>query len=133
MARPRKIATTETGTTGDTVVVGCKLPQGLHIVAPELGIDLKLHGMHSVYAVAGYGITRGVDASMWAKIEQRFAHAKWLTSQAVFVVGDPQSAADRATEQKKINVGFDSIDPRELSRATGGRIQTDGDPDTGPR
>lgn len=122
----------KTAAAGDTVTIGCKLPTGLHIKHAEMGIDIKLHGKHSPYAHSGYGITRNVDALMWSRVAVAFPDAPWLKSEAVFAVGDPQSAADRATDQKDVRVGFEAIDPNAPGSGVRGMIQPDGAPDNGP-
>lgn len=98
------------------LTIACKLPTGLHIKIPELKIDLKLHGSHSAYEVAGHGMTRGVDAAMWAKIEAHYADAAWLKNGFVFASTSPESAADQAEEREDEKSGFEPIDPDALPR-----------------
>lgn len=114
----------------DTLTIACKLPQGLHIKVPGTKIDIRLHGMHSPYAVAGHGMTRGIKAEDWAKVQEVYAEALWLKNEFVFATTTPESAADKAEEREKVNAGFDPIDPEDPASARGaGAIQPEGDPD----
>lgn len=96
--------------------IACKLPSGLHIKHESLGIDLKLHGSHSPYAVAGHGITRGVPVDTWNAIKTLHADAAWLQNEVVFATTDPESAADKAEEREEARAGFEPIDPEKLPR-----------------
>lgn len=96
--------------------IACKLPSGLHIKHHDLGIDLKLHGSHSPYAVAGHGITRGVPVDVWNAIKTVYADAAWLKNEVVFATTDPESAADKAEEREDVKAGFEPIDPDNLPR-----------------
>lgn len=119
--------------TGDTVTVACKLPQGLHIKLPEYKIDLKLHGAMSPFAIGGHGMTQGVNAATWAIIEEVFKEAKWLTSEAVFSMNKAQDASDKAVDQKDHRIGFEPIDPKDPNSGLPGnmRIQAEGGEDLG--
>lgn len=114
----------------DTLTVACKIPNGLHIMVPGTKIDIKLHGSHSAFAVGGHGMTRGVNAQEWAKIEEFFAGAKWLKNELVFAMKTPESAADKAEEREEVTTGFEPVDPDAPNRILGAaRIQPDGAPD----
>ena len=114
----------------DTLTVACKIPNGLHIMVPGTKIDIKLHGAHSPFAVGGHGMTRGVNAQEWAKVEEFFSAAKWLKNELVFAMKSPESAADRAEDQRENVTGFEPVDPDEPNKIIGARgIQPDGAPD----
>lgn len=117
---------------GDFVSVACKLPQGLHIKHEAEGIDVKLHGCASAFAVAGHGMTQ-VNAAQWAKIETVFAGAKWLKSEAVFAMNKPEDASDKAADLKDERRGFEQIDPKDPNAGLPAsmRIQQDGAEDKG--
>ena len=121
---------------GDTVTIACKLPQGLHIQIPEQGIDIKLHGSASPFAIGGHGMTQGVNAAHWAAVEAHPVHgqSKWLASEAVFSMNKPQDASDKAVDRKDVRVGFEPIDPKDPSNGLPQhmRIQADGEGDPGP-
>lgn len=113
------------------VTVACKLPQGLDIPLPD-GRRVKLNGRASAFNVADHGMTQVSEAD-WAGVLTLYSQAKWLTSEAVFALKDPSSAADKATERQGVDAGFDPIDPRNPSAGVpvGINIQVDGAPDAG--
>ena len=121
---------------GDTLTIACKLPQGLHIKIPEQGIDIRLHGSMSPYAIGGHGMTQGVNAAQWAAVEAHpvIGESKWLKNEAVFAMNKPQDASDKAVERKDVRLGFEPIDPKDPSNGLPQhmRIQADGGEDFGP-
>lgn len=121
MAREKRSAT--------VVTLACKLPQGLHIhLKNDDGIvqkTIKLHGMHSPYAIAGYGLTQGVSVADWEAIQKQHADAAWLVNGFVFANSDGDSLASEADERKNERTGFEAVNPRELP----GNIQVEGSND----
>lgn len=121
---------------GDTLTIACKLPQGLHIKIPEQGIDIKLHGSMSPYAIGGHGMTQGINAAQWAAVEAHpvLGESRWLKNEVVFAMNKPQDASDKATERKDVRAGFEPIDPKDPSNGLPQhmRIQVDGSDDKGP-
>jgi hypothetical protein len=117
----------------DVVTVACKLPSGLHIISHEHGIDIKLHGAGSPFAIGGHGMTQGIPADKWALVEEVYKDAKWLTSEAVFAMNKPQDASDKATDRKDERVGFEGINPNDPNSGLprNMRIQVDGADDLG--
>jgi hypothetical protein len=117
------------------VTVACKLPQGLHIVIPDQKIDVRLHGTHSPYAVAGFGLTE-VKADVWAAIEAFYsthAGARWLHNGTVFAQVKHESAAAAAKENVKHDAGFEAVDPNNPNKAANASamIQVEGSRDPG--
>lgn len=112
----------KTARSAKTVTIACKLPQGLHIHLPGQKEPVKLHGAHSPYAIAGHGMTAGVPVETWEAIKTLHADAKWLANDFVFANGDPQDAADEATERQGEKSGFEPIDPNS---APGGITKAD--------
>ena len=117
---------------GEFVTVACKLPQGLHLHHEEHGLDVKLHGSASPYALGGHGMTQ-VKADQWAKIEAVYKDARWLKSEAVFSMNKPEDANDKAAEMQDVRRGFEPIDPRDPNAGLPAsmRIQADGGEDKG--
>lgn len=122
--------------TGDTLTIACKLPQGLRIVIPEQNIDIKLHGAMSPYAIGGHGMTQGVNAAQWAAVEAHPVHgqSRWLKNEVVFAMNKPEDASAKAAERQEVRAGFEPIDPKDPSNGLPGhmRIQAEGDGDKGP-
>lgn len=121
---------------GDTLTIACKLPQGLRIMIPEQNIDIKLHGAMSPYAIGGHGMTQGINAAEWAAVEAHPVHgqSKWLKNEVVFAMNKPQDASDKAIDRQDVRAGFEPIDPKDPSNGLPGhmRIQADGGSDMGP-
>lgn len=113
------------------VTVACKLPQGLLIPLPD-GRSVKLNGRASPFAIAEHGMTQ-VSEGDWATIQATYPGAKWLTSEAVFALKDPESAADKAAERRNEDAGFDPIDPNNPNNGLGigAKIQKEGGEDLG--
>lgn len=95
--------------TAEMLTIACKLPQGLRIKLED-DTEIKLHGMHSPFAMAGHGMT-DVKASTWAAVEKQYAEAPWLVNELVFAVGDRDSAVDKAEDNKDNKSGFEPVDP----------------------
>lgn len=98
-----------------TVTIACKLPQGLRI---RLGDDehspeLVLQGSNSPWAVAGYGLTQGVDVDTWEAIKVKYANAPWLANGFVFANGDHDSVVEQATDEAERRAGFEAVDPAQ--------------------
>lgn len=112
-----------------TVRVACRLPHGIIV---KLGNEaVKLHGLHSPYAVAGHGMT-DVPTDVWDAIVMAYGERKFIKNGYVFAL-DADSARDKAIERKDVNAGFNPIDPRN-PQGVGGigvEIQPNGAPDRG--
>lgn len=104
-----------------TVTIACKLPQGLR-VRLENGPEVHFHGANSPWAVAGYGLTQGVDVDTWEAVKAQYAEATWLVNGFVFANGDHDSVVDQATDEKDRQAGFEAIDPKQMP----GNIQVEG-------
>jgi len=117
--------------TSGFVTVACKLPQGLIIPLPDER-SIKLHGRASPFAVAEHGMTQVTEAD-WATVLAMYAGAKWLTSEAVFALKEPESAAAKASERQGVDAGFDPIDPNNPNNGLGigAKIQAEGGADLG--
>lgn len=130
---------TVTKKAAEFVTVACKIPQGLNVVikddAGEPIINVHLNGPHSAFAVAGHGMTQ-VRAEVWQQIVDYYkthSGAKWLHNESVFVMADPESAADKADDRKSLDVGYNPIDPNKPGERarTGVAIQVEGAKDPG--
>lgn len=111
-----------------TVTVACKLPQGLR-VRLENGPEVHLHGANSPWAVAGYGLTQGVDADVWEAIKVQHADATWLVNGFVFANGDHDSVVDKATDEAERRAGFEAVDPAQqqgVIQNAGGNVGQEG-------
>lgn len=105
-------------TTGDFVVIGCKLPQGLHLHVDGRAAPIKLNGAHSPFARHGVGLTN-VPADAWALIEKTYADKAFMTRGFVFAQKTQAKAADAAKELKTERNGFEPIDPKNPNTLPG--------------
>ena len=107
MAKTKSTETPETPSS-TTVVVGCKLPNG---VVLEVGTQsIVLNGSNDAKVIGGHGITRGVPADFWAAwLEENgdramvkngfiFAHDKAADTKA-----EAEEKANNATKQEPID------------------------------
>lgn len=96
-------------TSSTTVVMGCKLPNGL--IIEHGGHRFTLKGSNAARIVGGYGLTPGVPkdfAEAWLK-----AHADLSTVKngLVFIQTTEQNAKAAAKERRDVKSGFEPIDP----------------------
>ena len=93
-----------------TVIVGCKLPHGIHA---ELGGKVvTLVGANSSSIIGGFGITREVDKDFidgWLKAE---AKNPIVANGLVFVAGNDREAEKAAAEREKEASGFEGLDQK---------------------
>jgi len=94
-----------------TVIVGCKLPNGLHA---ELGGKVvTLAGSNSSSIIGGFGITRDVDKDFiegWLKAE---AKNPIVANGLVFIAGSEREAEKAVAEREREANGFEGIDPKK--------------------
>lgn len=94
----------------NTGIVACKLPAGLTV--DHKGESVTLNGSRSDGAVAGYGMTKGVDLEWFND---------WLTGPGrdfppvakglIFVAGSEANAAAQANEQADERSGLEGLNP----------------------
>ena len=93
-----------------TVIVGCKLPHGIHA---ELGGKVvTLVGANSSSIIGGFGITREVDKDFidaWLKAE---AKNPIVVNGLVFVAGSEREAEKAIAEREKEVSGFEGLDQK---------------------
>lgn len=101
-------------TTGGTLIVGCKLPNGLHLDLKTKGGErqrVTLNGANSGHIVGGYGLTRNVSAEFimeWLKVNAKHPA---VVNNEIFVHNQLESAEDMARERRDIETGLEPIDP----------------------
>lgn len=93
----------------DTVKIACKLPNGLTIT--HKGINVTLKGANDPNAVAGFGITEGVDLDWiedWAETDGR--DLPFMKAGSIFPIkANDTSAAVR--ERRTLVTGLEPLDP----------------------
>lgn len=96
---------------GNRGVIACKLPNGLAV--EHKGESVLLNGSDHESAVAGYGLTQGVDLDWfndWATGDGR--EFPPVAKGLIFVAPNERFAQDQAREQgDQIKSGLEGIDP----------------------
>lgn len=98
-----------------TVTVGCKLPNGLHMdlrgTGGELNRRVTLNGANKSEVIGGYGITHGVDKEFFEEWKRINADFPPLKKGLIFAHDKPASAAAQAKEQAELKSGFEGMNP----------------------
>lgn len=95
--------------TGDTVIVGCKLPCGLMITLG--GKTVELAGARESNVIGGFGLTYGVDADFFQAWKKTYAELDVVKKELVFAYGDERSTRDMAKEREKERTGLEALNP----------------------
>jgi hypothetical protein len=112
-------------TAGKTVTVYCKLPHGIRYALPDgselrlvgvLGDErspLQVSGMPGRDSVAGFGVTRNVDAEAWTWVKENHGDSAAHKAELIFArdSGDEKSGTAEAKEKSGETTGFEPIDP----------------------
>ena len=96
--------------TDSKVSVACKLPAGL-IIAHD-GKTVQLNGSNHAGAVAGFGITKDVDAAWfdaWAEHSQHPA----VTNGAIFANSGAKVHSEAKEKRNDVKGGFEPLDGEE--------------------
>ncbi len=94
-----------------TVVVGCKLPHGLHLDLN--GKRVTLAGLNSTEIIGGHGITHGVDKDFFDNWMVLNASHPAVKNEFIFAHEQAASVAAKANDHKKELTGFEGIDPNK--------------------
>ena len=79
---------------GKTVVIGCKIPNG--IVLRGAGKQFLINGSNKSSVIGGYGITEDVPADIWEDYAKAHAKSPAIVNELVFAQKDTKSARDAA-------------------------------------
>ena len=130
-------------TTGATVTIACKMPNGVHLdgeepyetTEPVLGGGLRtttmyrrtgkrvtLHGPAApfgqapkVRVVGGYALNENVDADFWNAWREKNKGSTLLTNRVIFALSTTEKVVDKATEQATVVSGLEPLDPNKIS------------------
>ena len=97
-----------------TVIVGCKLPNGLHLDLRDKSGDMKrvtLAGANDSRIVGGYGLTSGVSSEFMTEWFKKNAKHPAVVNSHVFIHSDAASAVSMAKERREVATGLEAIDP----------------------
>jgi hypothetical protein len=115
-------ATMKPSSSGNTYMVGCKLPFGIIMEMGKRGgkenpyRSFKLQGASTSRVIGGFGITEGVPADFYDAWEAAMKGRDMFTNGLVFKVkkGDVASAKDMAKTLIDQRTGLEKLDPRKL-------------------
>lgn len=96
--------------TGKTVVVGCKLPHGLHL--EHKGTRVTLNGTHSSRVLNGHGITH-VDAELFEKWLAEHNDYAPVKAGLIFAHEKEDNTRAEAKEKKNNKSGLEPLDPEK--------------------
>ncbi len=114
----------------ETVLIGCRLPNGIILTHPQTKVQVKISGTSGerlesgVYLPPRACATTEVDAEFWAAWKAAYAGFPPLKNRALFEARNEQEAAAKAKEVQKERTGFEQmpqaavIDGVKLERAT---------------
>ncbi|EMC4337225.1 hypothetical protein VEL91_002649 [Cronobacter sakazakii] len=91
----------------ETIVVGCKLPNGL--VVEQEGYTVTLNGANSSNVVGGYGLTEGVDKGAFEKWLEVHKNQPYVKNELVFAQAKANSAQSKATENASVKSGLEGL------------------------
>ncbi|ELY2788730.1 hypothetical protein SMC59_003189 [Cronobacter sakazakii] len=91
----------------ETIVVGCKLPNGL--VVEQEGYTVTLNGANSSNVVGGYGLTEGVDKDAFEKWMEVHKNQPYVKNELVFAQAKANSAQSKATENASVKSGLEGL------------------------
>ncbi|EOG6131785.1 hypothetical protein ACLF4G_000847 [Cronobacter sakazakii] len=91
----------------ETIVIGCKLPNGL--VVEQDGYTVTLNGSNSSNVVGGYGLTEGVDKDAFEKWLEVHKNQPYVKNELVFAQAKANSAQSKATENASVKSGLEGL------------------------
>ncbi|EME2032429.1 hypothetical protein VWS47_004274 [Cronobacter sakazakii] len=91
----------------ETIVVGCKLPNGL--VVEQEGYTVTLNGANSSNVVGDYGLTEGVDKDAFEKWLEVHKNQPYVKNELVFAQAKANSAQSKATENASVKSGLEGL------------------------
>ena len=91
----------------ETIVVGCKLPNGL--VVEQEGYTVTLKGANSSNVVGGYGLTEGVDKDAFEKWMEVHKNQPYVKNELVFAQAKANSAQSKANENASVKSGLEGL------------------------
>lgn len=91
----------------ETIVVGCKLPNGL--VVDQDGYTVTLNGANASNVIGGYGLTDGVDKDAFDKWLEAHKNQPYVKKELVFAQAKANSAQSKASENASVKTGLEGL------------------------
>lgn len=98
----------------DTVIVGCKLPNGLYLDLKANDGEVQrvtIAGSNAARIVGGYGLTPGVSSDFMKKWLELNAKHPAVVNKSIFIHSNEASAKSIAKEHAEITTGIEPVDP----------------------
>lgn len=103
------------------MVVGCKLPHGLHLDRHDKqgnilqrftlkGYNSAPRGQNGEVIVGSYGITKDVPKDLFESWKAEHKDAAYIRNELVFAHGDTDSVQDHGDDLKSHKSGFEGLD-----------------------
>lgn len=96
---------------GTTVIVGCKLPHGLHLDLD--GNRVTLNGSNSAQIIGGHGITEGVDKEFFERWLKVFKDSPMVKGGFIFAHEKAANTAAEANDKQENKNGFEGLNPEK--------------------
>lgn len=110
---------------GQTVVIGCKLPNGIIAEVGKQGEThhtvVRINGANAATIVGGYGLTT-VSKDFWDAWLASHKQLEFVRKGLVFAHGDQRSAESHAQETSGTKSGFEPINPADVVKDREGRV-----------
>lgn len=104
---------------GETVIVGCKLPNGIHMDFVDPGKPLRrvsLRGTNSTKVVGGFGITKNVPKAYFDEWMARYKELPAVAGGLIFALGKEDSTIAKAKEMKDVKNGLEPLNPKNMPK-----------------
>jgi len=97
-----------------TVVVGCKLPNGLIMSLGDKTVNLN--GANSALVIGGHGITNDVDKSLFDAWLALHADKDFVKNDLVFAHEARKNAEAQAKDQATLESGLEPLLPKDMPK-----------------
>jgi hypothetical protein len=101
---------------GKTIVIGCKLPNGIVLFHPmNRDNAVEIQGINKSLIKGATYMTTTVDADFWADWKAAHTDFQPYKSQAIFEAGGLREADDKAKELSSVKTGFEPVKKDDLN------------------
>lgn len=94
-----------------TVIVGCKLPNG--VILELGGQSVEINGANSSHVIGGHGITHDVDAEFFNAWMEAHADRDMVKNGFIFAHDKAADTKAQSKEQSDNNTGLEAVDPSD--------------------
>jgi len=113
-----------------SVVIGCKLPNGIIMEMGKLGdeghVAVRINGSNAALVIGGYGMTT-VSKELWDKWYAKNKRLEFVRKGLIFAHGDEASARDHAQDNAGHKSGFEAVNPDQVIKNAAGDVILEAD------